>query len=110
MLVLCVPVAARADEQVWKQQVVSPADDVEQLTIDNRLGSVVVRGWDRPEVQITATKRAASEILSRLRVHVIKFDDGRMAIDTRVKLEAGELILPLGSGRVDEFELVELGR
>jgi len=100
-LAMFVPVAARADEQVWKQQVAWPADDVEHLAVDNRLGSVTVRGWDRSEVQITATKRAAPEILSRLRVHMTKFDDGRMVIDTRVKLEAGELILPLGAGRVD---------
>jgi len=98
---ILLPLAARADE-VWKQKWIGPADDVEHLHIDNRLGSVAVRGWDRNEVQITATKRAASgEVLGRLRVHVTKYDDGRMVVDTRVKLEAGELILPLGSSRVD---------
>ena len=98
---LLVPLAAHAEEE-WKQKWIGPADDVEQLSIDNRLGGVAVRGWDRNEVQITAIKHAASgEILERLRVHVTKYDDGRMAIDTRVKLEQGELILPLGQGRVD---------
>ena len=101
LALVLVPLAAHAEEE-WKQKWVGPAEDVEQLNIDNRLGGVAVRGWDRNEVQITAVKHAASgEILERLRVHVTKYDDGRMAIDTRVKLEQGELILPLGQGRVD---------
>jgi hypothetical protein len=100
-LLLVAPGLARADE-TWQQQWIGPADDVEQVVIDNRLGNVSVRGWDRNEVQITAQKRAASaEILGRLRVHVTKYDDGRMAIDTRVKFQSGELVLPLGSSRVD---------
>ncbi len=98
---LFLPMAAHADEE-WKQLWRGPAEDVEQLSIDNRLGHVQIRGWDKNEVQITATKHAqAQSILERLRVHVTKYDDGRMAIDTRVKLEQGELILPLGAARVD---------
>ena len=96
---LLIPLAAHAEEQKLKW--VGPGERVEQLLIDNRLGGVSVRGWDRNDVQITATKIASGEILERLRVHVTQYDDGRMAIDTRVKLEQGELILPLGQGRVD---------
>jgi hypothetical protein len=104
---VCAASSARAQTRVdsgpeWRQKWIGPADDVEQLEIDNRLGPVAIEGWDRNEVQVTAVKRAASpDILGRLRVHVTKYDDGRMTIDTRVKLEQGELILPLGSSRVE---------
>ena len=61
-----------------------------RVALANINGSVHISGWDRNEVQITAVKRAVSgEILERLRVHVTAYDDGRLAIDTRVKLEQG---------------------
>jgi hypothetical protein len=102
VLALAAPAGAAELTEEWQQRWVGPADDVEQLVIDNRLGAVEVRGWERSEVQIAARKRAASaEVLARLRVHVTKYDDGRMVVDTRVKLENGELLLPLGTSQTD---------
>ena len=59
-----------------------PAPAVEKIVVDQPLGRLSVRGWDRPEVRITATKRAPNHAgLDRLRVRV-DLKDGRLEIIT----------------------------
>ena len=63
-----------------------PAPSVEQVVVDQPLGRLTVRGWDRPEVRIAATKRAPSHGgLDRLRVRV-DLKDGRVEIVTGVRV------------------------
>jgi hypothetical protein len=75
-----------------------PAAAVEQIVVDQPLGRLTVRGWDRPEVRIAATKHAPDHNgLDRLRVRV-ELKDGRVEIVTGVRVGDGLRSVPVGGG------------
>jgi DUF4097 and DUF4098 domain-containing protein YvlB len=80
-----------------------PAPAAESVTVEQPLGNLALRGWDKPEVRIVATKRAATAAgLDRLRVNV-ELRDGRIRVRTGVRI--GDSFRPLpaaeGGGRID---------
>ena len=98
--------AATADgaaEVTDRRELIVPTPGAELLRIDNPLGRVSVRAWDRPgQIHIIAEKRAASqEAIGRLRVHYTAWQSGEISIETRVELGGRERSLPLSGSRVD---------
>lgn len=80
-----VVVRAHADETEVSFAYV-PAPAAESLIVDQPLGRLVLRGWDKPEVRIVATKRArSSATLDRLKVNV-EMRDGRIRVRTGVRV------------------------
>jgi len=80
--------AARADD-LEDNIVYLPMPSGESLRVRNPLGSVTVRGWDRPEVRIVANKRAlVPQLLDRLKARV-DIRDGRVDLATGVYLSDG---------------------
>ena len=73
------------------------------MRIDNPLGRIEVRAWDRDgQIHIIAEKHAATqEALDRLRVHYTAWQSGEISVDTRVELGGRERSLPLSGSRVD---------
>jgi hypothetical protein len=73
------------------------------VRIDNPLGRVEVRAWNRPgQIHIVAEKRAATpEALGRLRVHYTAWQSGEVQIDTRVELSGQQRSLPLSGSGID---------
>ena len=66
-------------EETLKKQF--PAEKVKQVTLSNVNGSVLVEGWDKQEIQITAYKKVrasgsekARELLEKLEVEIIESD------------------------------------
>lgn len=91
-LALALAGAASADETEVTFAYV-PAPGVEKVVIVQPLGRLTVRGWDRHEVRIAATKRAPDRAgLDRLRVRV-DLKGGRLEIATGVRV--GEALLPM---------------
>jgi hypothetical protein len=88
---------------VDRRELIVPTPGAELLRIDNPLGRVEVRAWDRPgQIHIIAEKRAVSqEALDRLRVHYTAWQNGEISVDTRVELGGRERSLPLSGSRVD---------
>jgi hypothetical protein len=88
---------------VDRRELIVPTPGAELLRIDNPLGRVEIRAWDRPgEIHITAEKHAASqEALDRLRVHYTAWQNGEISVETRVELGGRERSLPLSASRVD---------
>jgi hypothetical protein len=88
---------------VDRRELIVPTPGAELLRIDNPLGRVEVRAWDRPgQIHIIAEKRAVSqEALDRLRVHYTAWQNGEITVDTRVELGGRERSLPLSGSRVD---------
>jgi len=77
-----------------------PAPQVEQVIVDQPLGRLTVRGWDRQEVRIAATKRAPDHRgLERLRVRV-DLKDGRVEIVTGVRVGDVLRTIPTDAGYV----------
>ncbi len=77
-----------------------PASAVEDVIVEQPLGRLSVRGWDRPEVRIAATKRAPNHAgLDRLRVRV-DLKDGKLEVLTGVRV--GEVLrgIPTDAGYV----------
>jgi DUF4097 and DUF4098 domain-containing protein YvlB len=63
-----------------------PAPDAESVSVEQPLGKLQMRGWDKPEVRIVATKRAPdAETLDRLRVNV-EMQNGRIRIRAGVRV------------------------
>jgi hypothetical protein len=85
------------------REIIVPIPGAERLRIDNPLGSIVVRAWDRPEsMHIVADKQSSSpEALARLRVHFIAWAGGEISIEARVEAGGRERALPLTASRVD---------
>jgi hypothetical protein len=82
-LLFCGPVRAEETEVSFAYV---PAPQVERVVVDQPLGRLTVRGWDRQEVRIAATKRAPDHRgLDRLRVRV-DLKDGRVEIVTGVRV------------------------
>jgi hypothetical protein len=88
---------------VDRRELVVPTPGAELLRIDNPLGHVSVRAWDRPgQIHITAEKHAASqEAIDRLRVHYTAWQSGEISVETRVELGGRERSLPLSGSRID---------
>jgi hypothetical protein len=86
-----------------RRELIVPTPGAELLRIDNPLGRVTVRAWDRPgQIHISAEKRAVSqEAVDRLRVHYTAWQNGEISVDTRVELGGRERSLPLSGSRVD---------
>jgi hypothetical protein len=86
-----------------RRELVVPAPGAEMVRIDNPLGRIEVRAWNRPgQIHVIVEKRAASaEALARLRVHYTAWQNGEISVDTRVELGGRERSLPLSGSRVD---------
>ena len=86
-----------------QREIIVPAANAEMVRIDNPLGRVEVRAWNRPgQIHIVAEKRATSaEALGRLRVHYTAWQSGEVPVDTRVELSGRERSLPLSGSGVD---------
>ena len=93
----------RGAEVIDRRELIVPTSGAELIRIDNPLGRVSVRAWDRPgQIHITAEKRAVSqEAVDRLRVHYTAWQNGEITIETRVELGGRERSLPLTGSRVD---------
>ena len=92
LVVLLLASPALADETEVSFAYV-PAQGVEDVVVKQPLGRLSVRGWDRPEVRIAATKRAPDRAgLDRLRVRV-DLKDGRLEVVTGVRV--GEVLRPM---------------
>jgi hypothetical protein len=85
------------------REVIVPIAGAERMRIDNPLGNVTVRAWDRTDaIHITAEKRSSSpEALGRLRVHFTAWAGGEISLETRVEMGGRERALPLAASRVD---------
>jgi hypothetical protein len=88
---------------VDRRELIVPTPGAELLRIDNPLGRVEIRAWDRPgQIHIIAEKRAVSqEALDRLRVHYTAWQNGEISVETLVELGGRERSLPLTGSRVD---------
>jgi len=88
---------------VDRRELIVPTPGAELLRIDNPLGRIEVRAWDRDDqIHIVAEKHAATqEALDRLRVHYTAWQSGEISVDTRVELGGRERSLPLSGSRVD---------
>ena len=88
---------ARAEEMEVSIAYV-PAESAEALVIEQPMGRLTLRAWDKPQVKIVATKHAQDAgSLDRLRVSV-EIKDGRIRVRTGVRI--GEVLkeLPPSSG------------
>jgi len=92
---------AAPNEVVDRRELIVPTPGAELLRIDNPLGRIEVRAWDRDgEIHIIAEKHAATqEALDRLRVHYTAWQSGEISVDTRVELGGRERSLPLSGSR-----------
>jgi DUF4097 and DUF4098 domain-containing protein YvlB len=71
-----------------------PAPDAESVVVEQPLGKLQVRGWDKPEVRIVAHKRAPdAATLDRLRVNV-EMNDGHIRIRAGVRVGGSFRPLP----------------
>jgi len=85
------------------RELIVPIPGAERLRVDNPLGGIVVRAWDRADaMHITADKQSSSpEALARLRVHFTAWAGGEISIEARVEAGGRERALPLSASRVD---------
>lgn len=85
------------------REIIVPIPGAERLRVDNPLGGIVVRAWDRPDaMHIVADKQSSSaEALARLRVHFTAWAGGEISIEARVEAGGRERALPLSASRVD---------
>jgi hypothetical protein len=91
---------ARADE-FEENFVYVPAEHSESLTVEQKLGKLTLRGWDKPEVRIAAHKHARDVgRLDRLRVSVI-VDDGKIFVRAGVRIGAEVRPWPVDGGGID---------
>lgn len=73
----------------------------ETLTVENRLGTLRLRGWDEPQVRIVATKRAREAgMLDRLKVRV-DLRGGKLSITAGVYFSDGWRPVPLAGAGID---------
>jgi len=85
------------------RELIVPIPGAERLRVDNPLGGIVVRAWDRADaMHIVADKQSSSaEALARLRVHFTAWAGGEISIEARVEAGGRERALPLSASRVD---------
>lgn len=95
--------AAAPARRIDSREVIVPVPGAERMRIDNPLGSVIVRAWDRTDaIHIVAEKQSASaEALARLRVHFTAWAGGEVSVETRVELGGRERAMPLEASRID---------
>jgi DUF4097 and DUF4098 domain-containing protein YvlB len=75
-----------------------PAPNAEAVVVEQPMGKLSLRGWDKPEVRIVATKRAPdAATLDRLRVNV-EMQDGHIRIRTGIRM--GDQFRPLPTKKV----------
>jgi DUF4097 and DUF4098 domain-containing protein YvlB len=75
-----------------------PAPNAEAVVVEQPMGKLSLRGWDKPEVRIVATKRAPdAATLDRLRVNV-EMQDGHIRI--RAGVRVGGQFRPLPTQKV----------
>jgi hypothetical protein len=96
-------VAAGPARRIDSREVIVPVPGAERMRIDNPLGNVVIRAWDRTDaIHIVAEKQSASaEALARLRVHFTAWAGGEVSVETRVELGGRERAMPLEASRID---------
>ena len=96
-------VAASPARPIDAREVIVPIPGAERMRIDNPLGNVTVRAWDRADaVHIIAEKQSVSpEALARLRVHFTAWAGGEISVETRVEAGGRERAMPLHASRVD---------
>src|SRR6478672_6779240 len=83
-----------------------PAPNAEAVVVEQPMGKLSVRGWDKPEVRIVATKRAPdAATLDRLRVNV-ELQDGHIRIRTGVRV--GDQFRPLPTQKVGPKVSIDL--
>lgn len=87
----------------WEVTLVPPPNyDMEAADINNPLGTVSVRGWDRNEVRIVAEKWAQSPALVKhLKVLAGFCTDGSVCVKTYVLVAEGQRAVPVAAGRID---------
>jgi hypothetical protein len=87
----------------WEVTLVPPPNyDMEAADINNPLGTVTVRGWDRDEVRIVAEKWAQSPALVKhLKVLAGFCTDGSVCVKTYVLVSTGQKAVPISAGRID---------
>ena len=101
------PPSARAGDGAQKavdgREIIVPIPGAERLRIDNPLGAITVRSWERGEaIHIVADKQSTSpEALARLRVHFTAWAGGEISVEARVEAGGRERALPLSASRVD---------
>ncbi len=85
------------------REVIVPVPGAERLRIENPLGNVIIKAWNRTDaIHIIAEKSSASpEALARLRVHFTAWAGGEVSVETRVDMGGREQALPLIASRVD---------
>jgi len=102
--VFSIAATAHADEAEVSFAYV-PAPAVEKVTVSQPLGHLSVRGWDKPEVRIAATKRAPDRAgLDRLRVRV-DMKDGHLEIVTGVRVGEALKPIPTDAGYVIDLDV-----
>ncbi len=97
------PAVASPSRTLDAREVIVPIPGAERMRIDNPLGNVTVRAWDRADaIHIIAEKQSASpEALARLRVHFTAWAGGEISVETRVEMGGRERAMPLHASRVD---------
>jgi hypothetical protein len=102
VLVAAAPARAEVRDR-WEVTLVPPPNyDMEAADINNPLGTVTVRGWDRNEVRIVAEKWAQSAALVKhLKVLAGFCTDGSVCVKTYVLVSAGQKAVPVAAGRID---------
>lgn len=71
-----------------------PATGAESIAVEQPMGALQLKGWDKPEVRIVARKRAPSgAMLDRLKVNV-EMRDGRIRIRTGMRMGESFRALP----------------
>jgi hypothetical protein len=104
VLLLAASATARAEvRDRWEVTLVPPPNyDMEAADINNPLGTVTVRGWDRNEVRIVAEKWAQSAaLIKHLKVLAGFCTDGSVCVKTYVLVAEGQKAVPVATGRID---------
>jgi hypothetical protein len=102
-VVLATSLARAEVRDRWEVTLVPPPNyDMEAADINNPLGTVTVRGWDRDEVRIVAEKWAQSAALVKhLKVLAGFCTDGSVCVKTYVLVPEGQKAVPVAAGRID---------
>jgi hypothetical protein len=108
--------AARADEPPFLLERdtldIAPREgvDIQSITVDNRLGDVIINGWDEPTVSLSVQKRAPDgETLERLKVNLTPDPDGELLVSSALLFGREARPIPAGAVRIDVTLLVPRG-
>ena len=96
------PNVPRAPGKFEQQAFVVQNTPIKNVVIDNRLGSVTIRGHDKPSAIISAYKRAPTgAVLARLRVKLIALPNGQVSITSVLAPSANSMPIRRGSISID---------